>query len=184
MKKLGFGLMRLPKNGDEIDIPQVCEMVDKYIESGFEYFDTAYVYPGSEVAFGKAVASRYPRSRFSVASKMSGWLLNDNFSAAQMFEEQKRRCCVDYFDYYLIHSFQNSRIQAYNKHGVWDFCRSKKESGGEHNRPHFYYEDLVSTRSARASECIQCGRCEKVCPQHLPIRSILAKSSALFDSRS
>ncbi len=129
MKKLGFGLMRLPKNGDEIDIPQVCEMVDKYIESGFEYFDTAYVYPGSEVAFGKAVASRYPRSRFSVASKMSGWLLNDNFSAAQMFEEQKRRCCVDYFDYYLIHSFQNSRIQAYNKHGVWDFCRSKKESG-------------------------------------------------------
>lgn len=76
--KLGFGLMRLPKNeAGEIDIPRVCEMADAFLARGFTYFDTAYVYAGSEVAFREAVVRRHPRESFTVASKMAGWQLSE-----------------------------------------------------------------------------------------------------------
>ena len=76
--KLGFGLMRLPKNeAGEIDIPRVSEMADAFLARGFTYFDTAYVYAGSEVAFREAVVRRHPRESFTVASKMAGWQLNE-----------------------------------------------------------------------------------------------------------
>ena len=70
--KLGFGLMRLPKNPDgSTDIPQVCEMVDRFIEAGGTYFDTAYVYDmgRSEAAFKAAVVDRYPRDKFTICTK-------------------------------------------------------------------------------------------------------------------
>ena len=60
--KLGFGLMRLPNQGGVIDVPQVCEMVDMFLEGGFTYFDTAFVYPGSEEAIRKALVERHPRA--------------------------------------------------------------------------------------------------------------------------
>ncbi len=72
--RLGFGLMRLPKNPDSsIDVPQVCEMTDRFIAAGGTYFDTAYVYDGgeSEKAFKAAVADRYPRGAYTVATKLN-----------------------------------------------------------------------------------------------------------------
>ena len=87
--KLGFGLMRLPKNeAGEIDIPRVCEMADAFLARGFTYFDTAYVYAGSEVAFREAVVRRHPRESFTVASKMAGWQLSETRTPEVMFNEQ------------------------------------------------------------------------------------------------
>ena len=72
--RLGFGLMRLPKNPDgSIDIPQVCEMADRFIAAGGTYFDTAYVYDNglSEAAFKAAVADRYPRDAYTICTKLN-----------------------------------------------------------------------------------------------------------------
>ena len=64
MKKLGFGLMRLPKIGEDIDIEQTKKMVDMFMEAGFTYFDTAWAYAGSEDAIRQALVERYPRESF------------------------------------------------------------------------------------------------------------------------
>jgi hypothetical protein len=74
IKKLGFGLMRLPKSGDEIDLAQVTEMVDRFMAAGFTYFDTAWAYPGSEDAIRQALVERYPRKSFQLATKNAAWL--------------------------------------------------------------------------------------------------------------
>ena len=70
MSKLGFGLMRLPRKGLSIDIEQFSTMVDMFLDAGFTYFDTAYVYPGSEDATRKALVSRHPRESFTLATKL------------------------------------------------------------------------------------------------------------------
>lgn len=70
IKKLGFGLMRLPKIGEAIDIEQTKKMVDMFLEAGFTYFDTAWAYPGSEDAIRQALVERYPRKNFSLQPKM------------------------------------------------------------------------------------------------------------------
>ncbi len=128
-KKLGFGLMRLPQKDGAIDIEAVKPLVDRFIESGFTYFDTAYCYPGSEVAFREAVAKRYDRSRYTVATKLAGWLLSSTLTPQKMFDEQLERCGVEYFDYYLLHSLQASRIKDYDDNDCWNFCNAKKLEG-------------------------------------------------------
>ena len=72
--KLGFGLMRLPKNGDDIDIEQTKQMVDVFLKAGFTYFDTAWAYPGSENAIRQALVERYPRESFQLATKNAAWI--------------------------------------------------------------------------------------------------------------
>lgn len=74
IKKLGFGLMRLPKKGEDIDVEQVKEMVDKFMDAGFTYFDTAWAYPGSEDAIRQALVERYPRDSFQLATKNAAWI--------------------------------------------------------------------------------------------------------------
>ena len=69
-KKLGFGLMRLPRSGDAIDVGTTADMVDRFMLNGFTYFDTAYVYAGSEEAARKALVERYPRDSFTIADKL------------------------------------------------------------------------------------------------------------------
>ena len=71
--KLGFGLMRLPRKGEEIDVGQVKEMVDLFLEAGFIYFDTAWIYRGSEEAIRKALVERYPREKYLLATKLAAW---------------------------------------------------------------------------------------------------------------
>ncbi len=74
IKKLGFGLMRLPQKEDVIDVEQVKEMVDRFLEAGFTYFDTAWAYPGSEDAIRQALVERYPREKFQLATKNAAWI--------------------------------------------------------------------------------------------------------------
>ena len=102
-KNFGFGLMRLPRleNGS-IDIEQTSRMTDAFLAAGGRYFDTAYVYEGSEEAARKALLERHPRDSYYLASKFPGYDLNNMGKVEEIFEEQLRRCQTDYFDFYLF----------------------------------------------------------------------------------
>ena len=128
-KKLGFGLMRLPMKDGAIDIAATCALTDAFIANGFTYFDTAYVYPGSEDAFREAVVKRHPRESYTAATKMAAWLLNDTLRAESMLEEQLQRCGLEYFDYYLLHGLQASRVKMFEENDCWSFCQKKKQEG-------------------------------------------------------
>lgn len=116
MPKLGFGLMRLPEKDGAIDFQQVCRMVDLYIKSGFNYFDTAYVYHNgeSEKIVKTAIVERYPRDSFTIATKLPGWCLNTPDDKDRIFNEQLERTGAGFFDYYLIHSIEDG--ENYDKH--------------------------------------------------------------------
>ena len=74
IKKLGFGLMRLPQKDGKINIEETKIMVDKFLEAGFTYFDTAWAYEGSEDAIRQALVERYPRDKFMLATKNAAWI--------------------------------------------------------------------------------------------------------------
>ena len=114
MKKLGFGLMRLPKINGEIDIEQVKSMADAFLSNGFTYFDTAYVYENSEVAFKEAVVKRYNRSDYYIADKLTAWKLKEGFDKEEIFKESLDRLGIEYIDYYLLHAVQEANIEIYN----------------------------------------------------------------------
>ena len=101
--KLGFGLMRLPKdNQGHINQNQVNTMVDAYLDAGFTYFDTAYVYEGSEDMMKKALIERHPRDQYTIANKLPGWKLTCQEDVERIFQESLERSGVDYFDFYLL----------------------------------------------------------------------------------
>ena len=131
--KLGFGLMRLPKNADgSIDIPQVAQMADRFIEAGGTYFDTAFVYDNgmSEAAFKAAVADRYPRDAYTLATKLNAFMqCTDEESAKQQFYTSLERTGAGYFDFYLLHALQRSNVHLYNDYHIWDFVKEQKEKG-------------------------------------------------------
>ena len=131
--KLGFGLMRLPKDPDGgEDIKQTCEMADKFIAAGGTYFDTAYVYDNgkSEEAFRLAVAERYPRESYTLATKLCAWLqCHDEESAKQQFYTSLERTGAGYFDYYLLHALQRNNYKKYDEYHIWDFAQEQKEKG-------------------------------------------------------
>ena len=131
--KLGFGLMRLPKNPDgTIDIPQVCQMADRFLEAGGTYFDTAYVYDDgrSEEALKAAVVDRHPRDAFTVATKLNAWLqAHDETSAKQQFYTSLERTGAGYFDYYLLHALQRNNYTLYDDYHLWDFVAEQKAKG-------------------------------------------------------
>ena len=130
--KLGFGMMRLPRlEDDTIDIPQVCEMVDLFIEAGGTYFDTAFAYPGSEEAIRKALVERYPRDSYTLASKLfiqPGSSTTEE-EAKQEFETTLARTNASYLDYYLVHAIQRTNWEKYEEYGIWDYVKHLKEQG-------------------------------------------------------
>ena len=107
-KKLGFGLMRLPltekDNQESIDMEQLNKMVDTFIERGFTYFDTAYMYHNfkSEIALREAVVKRHKRDTFTVTTKMPTMFLKKEEDLERIFNEQLEKCGVEYFDYFLL----------------------------------------------------------------------------------
>ncbi len=131
--KLGFGLMRLPKAPDgSIDIEQVKKMVDMFLKAGLTYFDTAYVYDDgeSEKAARIALVERYPRERYTLATKMCAWAgpATEEY-AKQQFYTSLERTQAGYFDYYLLHALQPSTYKLYDEFRLWDFVREQKEKG-------------------------------------------------------
>ena len=128
--KLGFGLMRLPKNGDQIDLEQVKKMVDLFLDAGFTYFDTAWAYPGSEEAIAEALVARYGRDRFQLATKLAAWIkCETREEAVAQFETSLKRTRAGYFDFYLLHNLGESRSHFFDDFGLWDFAQEKKEQG-------------------------------------------------------
>ncbi len=135
MKKLGFGFMRLPvldpNDMTTIDYTQVCEMVDYYMDHGFTYFDTAWMYHdfASEKMVKKAVVDRYDRNKFTVASKMPIAMMKGAEDAPKIFEKQKENIGIDYFDYYLLHDMTYSKYLKAEEWGTIEYLKKKKESG-------------------------------------------------------
>ena len=131
IKNLGFGLMRLPMLGDEIDMEQTKRMVDTFMQKGFTYFDTAYVYIGgkSEVALKEAVVDRYPRDSFQCATKLPLWDLKDPSEMEKVFQESLDRAGLEYYDFYLLHAMSAEREQKADELGAWDFMKKVKAEG-------------------------------------------------------
>lgn len=128
--KLGFGLMRLPKKGLGIDVEQVKHMVDLFMEAGFTYFDTAFVYMGSEAATKKALVERYPRESYTLATKINAFLsVGGEKAVKQQFYTSLERTGAGYFDYYLLHALMENNYKKYDKYHIWDFVKEQKEKG-------------------------------------------------------
>ena len=130
--KLGFGLMRLPRtDGGVIDIEQVKTMVDRFIEAGGTYFDTAYVYEGSEDAAREALVKRHPRDRYTLATKLNARVAKDAEAAKAQFYTSLERTQAGYFDYYLLHALSGvgENYKRYEAFGAWDFVREQKAAG-------------------------------------------------------
>ncbi len=135
MGKLGFGFFRLPlldsgRQGD-VDVRQVCEMADIFLERGFSYFDTAYSYHDgqSEAVFRKTVVERYDRNRFSLADKMPVWLLKEKEDQERIFHEQLGKCGVEYFDYYLLHALNRGSFETAEQLNTFEYLAKEKERG-------------------------------------------------------
>lgn len=127
--KLGFGLMRLPRRGVVINVEQVKQMVDLFLEAGFTYFDTAFVYPGSENAIRKALVERHPRDTFTLATKLNVMAAPTERAARKQFATSLERTGAGYFDYYLLHALMQNNYQKYEKLHLWDFVSEQKEKG-------------------------------------------------------
>ena len=105
-KNFGFGCMRLPMNGDQVDIAETTRMVDEFLAQGFNYFDTAHGYIGgkSELALKECLTSRYPREAYSLTDKLTDSYFKTEADIRPFFESQLEACGVDYFDFYLMHA--------------------------------------------------------------------------------
>lgn len=130
IKKLGFGLMRLPKNEDVIDIEQTKKMVDMFLDAGFTYFDTAWGYQGSEDAIRQALVERYPREKFQLATKAASWVRCENKEDAEkQFYTSLERTGAGYFDFYLLHNLGDNRTEVFEKFDMWNFVAERKKEG-------------------------------------------------------
>ena len=135
MKKLGFGLMRMPtyeQDGKKlVDVATVCQMVDSFLEQGFIYFDTAYMYHEfqSENVVKEALTSRYPRDQYILATKLPTMYLKEKEDMERIFCEQLTKCGVEYFDYYLVHNLNVKHYETAQRLGAFEFVQQKKKEG-------------------------------------------------------
>ena len=130
-KNLGFGMMRLPKIDEEIDYEQVNQMVDYYIENGFNYFDTAHGYHSgkSEIAVGKCLASRHSRDEFILTDKLTDTYFEKEDDIRPFFEKQLETCNVEYFDFYLMHAQNASNFEKFRSCNAYETAFKLKEEG-------------------------------------------------------
>ena len=129
--KLGFGLMRLPRLGDgSFDHELICKMVDRFMEAGFTYFDTAWIYGGSEEEAARALVQRYPRESYQLATKGISWIGCKTPEEAQaQFRQSLERTGAGYFDFYLLHMTGGPRTRVFDDLGMWDFVAQMKAEG-------------------------------------------------------
>ena len=135
MKKLGFGLMRLPQldaaDASKVDIEQLKQMVDMFMEKGFTYFDTAIMYNGfaSQSAAKAALVDRYPRERFALATKLHSGFFNTLEERDALFNQQLEQTGADYFDYYLLHGIESGSYPKYENLDCFNWLLDKKAKG-------------------------------------------------------
>ena len=131
MGKFGFGCMRLPMINGEVDMPQFCEMVDAFLSSGLNYFDTAHGYLDgkSELALRDGLTSRYPRNKYILTNKLSTHFFTREDQIRPLFEEQLRACGVEYFDFYLMHAQDKANFEKYKKCRAYETALELKNEG-------------------------------------------------------
>lgn len=254
----GFGCMRLPMNGDVVDTAQFSAMVDKFMASGFNYFNTAHGYLSgkSETAIAECVVKRYPRESFTLTNKLTNVFFKSEADVKPFFEQQLTWCGVDYFDFYLMHSQSKDKFEYFKRCRAYEQALELKAEGkikhfgislqaednlatmrnftpldqteqaavskvveilnSKHLIPctacrycvdgcpkhisipdlfacmnakqlykdwnaDFYYHKVHTKNKGKASDCIRCGKCEKICPQHLPFQNLLQDVAKQFD---
>lgn len=134
MKKLGFGMMRLPVLGGgqkNIDYEQVNKMVDTFLARGFEYFDTAWMYHEhmSEIVARECLVKRYPRECFKLTTKLPVFSLTCPEDMQKIFDKQCEKCGVEYFDNYLLHNLNSGDYPTVQEYDAFGFARKLKEQG-------------------------------------------------------
>ena len=134
-KKLGFGLMRMPLNNpqdaEDVDVEQVKQMVDLFLEQGFTYFDTAWMYHSfnSERVAKEALVDRHPRESFTLSTKLHNDFFNSLEDRDKVFNEQLEKTGAGYFDYYLLHGIEAGSIGKYEEFDCFNWVLDKKEKG-------------------------------------------------------
>lgn len=134
-KKLGFGLMRLPRldpnNEGSIDLEQTKQMVDTFLQRGFTYFDTAWMYCAfkSENAVKDALTSRHARESYTLATKLHAAYIHSLDDRDTIFNTQREKTGVEYFDYYLLHDVGVEHYEIYKKYDCFAWIAEKKRQG-------------------------------------------------------
>ena len=130
-KNFGFGCMRLPMNGDQVDIAETTRMVDEFLAQGFNYFDTAHGYIGgkSELALKECLTSRYPREAYSLTDKLTDSYFKTETDIRPFFESQLEACGVDYFDFYLMHSQNADNFKKFKACRAYETAFALKAEG-------------------------------------------------------
>ena len=134
--KLGFGLMRLPHVGkgtlyDPIDMEETKKMVDEFIHAGGKYFDTAFIYPGSEAAAKEALCDRYPRDAYYLATKLnaSSFACKNAEEAKAELQTSLERTGCKYFDFYLLNGMEADNLHLYEEYGLWEYMQESRKQG-------------------------------------------------------
>ena len=147
MKKLGFGLMRLPltdeNDASSIDIQKTNEMVDEFLKRGFTYFDTAWMYCGfkSEDAVKEILVKRHPRDSFMLATKLHSRFIKCPEDCDKIFSEQLKKTGAKYFDYYLLHAIGKQSYEIYEKYDCFNWLIEKKKAGLVKNIGFSFHDD-------------------------------------------
>ncbi|MDO4314754.1 MAG: aldo/keto reductase [Oscillospiraceae bacterium] len=188
-KNFGFGCMRLPMSGGEVDTVEFRRMVDLFLESGFNYFDTAHGYLNgkSELALRECLTSRYSRDRYILTNKLTNFFFQKEADIRPLDKAEMQaveQVCG------LMRSKNMIPCTAcrYCTAGcpmnisIPDLfaCFNAKNAFHDWNAD-YYYSNVHTVHNGKASACIKCGRCEAACPQHLPIRELLEKTAAEFE---
>jgi len=190
MKKLGFGLMRLPRfdmnDNGSVNMEASRQMIDRYMEAGYTYFDTAYFYHNgkSEGLFGELVASRYPRESYIVTDKMPLLHIKCAEDYPRIFAEQLEKCRVEYFDNYLLHCLGKKYYKDVTEMKGFEFIAQKKAEGKIKHIGFSYHDnaetlDMILTEHPEVeivqlqinysdweNESIQSRKCYEVCRKH------------------
>ncbi len=127
----GFGCMRLPMIDKEVDIEQFKDMVDYFIDNGFNYFDTAhgYIDGKSEKAIKVAISDRYPREKFLLTNKLSDSYFHKEEDIRPFFQSQLEACGVEYFDFYLMHAQNARNFEQYKECRAYETAFELKKEG-------------------------------------------------------
>ena len=185
--KLGFGFLRLPQNCDgTVDMETTKKMVALYLSRGFRYFDTAYIYQNgkNEEYLRKALVERHPRESFCIADKLPCGYLRSGRTAEEIFEDQLRKCGVEYFDVYLLHGLDEEDAAYAEEMGCFEFLAEQKRQGRVRYTGFSFHDtaevlDDILTRHPEVdvvqlqlnyldwdNPIIQSGACWEVCRKH------------------
>ncbi len=130
LSQLGYGCMRFSKKGTGIDLDKTEKEIMYAYENGINYFDTAYIYPGSEEALGEILSRNHIREKVNIATKLPQYIMKNEAQIEKTFNEELKRLKTDYIDYYLMHMFTDySEWEHLKSIGIENWIKAKKESG-------------------------------------------------------